>query len=93
MPSYRARSNAFTVAEYVYTDPDMTWDDYGVRTCRRSSRSKVSCYSYVSEDLYDDYGYYLDTVLCDWFTASAYLRSGRMKVWTYSRECVLLSEV
>lgn len=93
MPTYVARYNSSEVARYVYEDPEFSWTEYGVRSCRRISRQRVDCYTFVAEDVYDDYGYYLDTILCDWFTASAYLRNGRLKLWSYSQECVLLSEV
>ncbi|MGA7398073.1 MAG: hypothetical protein WBW62_11560 [Solirubrobacterales bacterium] len=93
MTKVRAKNNATQLARYIFDDPEMYWTDYGVGACKRYSRPRVDCYSYVAEDVYDEYGYYLDTILCDWFTASAYLRSGKMKVWTYARECVLLSDV
>ncbi|MGK2956519.1 MAG: hypothetical protein ACSLFI_12735 [Solirubrobacterales bacterium] len=92
MTTYKARSNALDVTEYIYLDSEFNWTDYGVRTCIRVSRPRVDCYSYVLEDLFDEYGYY-DTILCNWFTASAWLRSGGMKVWTHDTECVYLSEV
>lgn len=93
MTNFVAKSKALEIAEYVYNDPEINWTGYGARSCKRQSRSRVDCYSYVYEEVYDDYGYYLDTILCDWYTASAYLRSGRLKVWTYARDCVLLSEI
>lgn len=92
MTTGKARSNARRVARYVYLDPDLGLTEYGVRNCQRISRPRVDCYTYVAGPVYDD-GYYLDTILCDWITASAYLRSGRMKLWTYDRDCVPLSEV
>ena len=38
-------------------------------------------------------GYYLDTILCDWFTTSSYKWNGRMKIRIEQPECVFLSEI
>ena len=93
MPLWRAQNNALDMAEYLYLDPEATWSDYGIGKCTRFSRSRVSCYSYVEEDFFDEYGLYVDTMLCDWFTTSYYPRFGRAKVVTSYPECVWLSEV
>ncbi len=93
MPLWLAQSNAMDMAEYLYSDPDSTWTDYGIGRCSRYSRSRVSCYSYVVEDYYDDYGLYADTMLCDWYTTSYYPRYGRAKVVTSYPDCVWMSEI
>jgi len=93
MPVYKARSNARDSAFQVYRDPKFNFDRYGVEKCRRLSRSSVTCYTWVSEDVYDDLGYFLDTILCDWLTTSTYTWRGSMKVRPEQIECVLLSEI
>ena len=93
MPLWLAQNNAIDMAEYLYTDPEANWTDYGIGKCTRFSRSRVSCYSYVVEDYYDSYGLYSDTMLCDWFTTSYYPRYGRAKVVTSYPDCVWMSEI
>jgi hypothetical protein len=89
----RARNEARRSALDIYLDPTFTFDAYGTGTCRRINRSRVTCYTWVSEDIYDDYGYYFDTMLCDWMTTSYYTRWRSFGRSTSSPECVWLSEV
>jgi len=93
MSYFTAQSQARRSARLIYLDPEFTFDDYGAGRCLRNSLTMMRCYTWVSEDVYDDYGYYLDTILCDWMTVSWYQRTGRLQVRTTSTECVLLSEV
>jgi hypothetical protein len=88
-----AKAQAWRSARLVYIDPQFTFDDYGARGCYRNSRSMARCYTFVSEDLYDEYGYFADTIICDWFTVSWWTWAGRLRVKTTSPECVLLSEL
>lgn len=89
----RASNEARRSARNIYLDPTFTFDDYGAGSCRRIGRSRVSCYTWVSEDIYDEYGYYLDTILCDWMTTSYFTRWGTFGRSSSSADCVLLSEV
>lgn len=93
MPMFKAKNNARYAAYQVYLDPEFNFDQYGTGKCRRLNRSKVYCYTWASEDFYDDFGYYLDTLLCDWFTTSTYNARGKMKIKIEQPECVWLSEV
>lgn len=93
MPMYKAKNNARYAAYQIYLDPDFSFDRYGTGKCHRLSRSSVYCYTWASEDVYDDLGYYFDTILCDWFTTSSYGGLGRMRIRIEQPECVLLSEV
>ena len=93
MPMYKAKNNARYAAYQIYLDPEFSFDSYGTGKCRRQSRSVVYCYTWASEDVYDDMGYYLDTILCDWFTTSSYKWNGRMKIRIEQPECVFLSEI
>ncbi|MCB0864059.1 MAG: hypothetical protein KDB66_12770 [Solirubrobacterales bacterium] len=92
MPKYKAKNNARYTAYQVYLDPRFNFDHYGVGNCHRASRSMVYCYTWASEDYYDDMGYYDDTMLCDWLTVSSYNWRGRMKIKLEQTECVWLSE-
>ena len=93
MPLWRAQNNALDMAEYLYLDPEATWSDYGIGKCTRFSRSRVSCYSYVEEDFFDEYGLYVDTMLCDWFTTSSYNGRGKMNMKIEQPDCVWISEI
>lgn len=93
MPMYKARNNARYAAYQIYLDPEFSFDQYGVGKCRRSSRSVVYCYTWASEEYYDDLGYYLDTMLCDWFTTSSYNGRGKMRMKLEQPECVWVSEI
>jgi hypothetical protein len=93
MPMYKARNNAKYAAYQIYLDPEFNFDRYGTGSCRRLNRSTVYCYTWASEDYYDDFGYYVDTMLCDWFTTSSYNRRGRMKIKIEQPECVWVSEI
>lgn len=95
MSVHFAYEQAMLSAEYAFSNPELALDDYGVGRCSRRNRSKVACYTWVSRDEYDDYGYYVDTILCDWFTTSYFDRGGkgRARVFEGQPECVLLSEV
>jgi hypothetical protein len=93
MTIYRASSEARSSARRIYLSPQFTFDDYGVGRCYRMNRSKVRCYTWVSEDYFDEYGSYDDTLLCDWWTTSRYTSSGRLVVSTQQTDCVWLSEV
>ncbi|MDQ5895640.1 MAG: hypothetical protein QG596_1901 [Actinomycetota bacterium] len=93
MPMYKAKNNARYAAYQIYLDPEFNFDRYGTGKCHRLSRSSVYCYTWASEDVYDDLGYYFDTILCDWFTTSSYGGLGRMRIRIEQPECVLLSEV
>ena len=93
MPMYKAKNNARYTAYQIYLDPEFNFDRYGTGSCRRLNRSTVYCYTWASEDYYDDLGYYVDTMLCDWFTTSTYNRRGRMKIKIEQPECVWASEI
>lgn len=93
MPMYKARNNARYAAYQVYLDPEFDFDDYGVGKCRRLNRSAAYCYTWAAGDYYDDLGYFVDTMICDWFTTSRYDRSGRMKVKIEQPDCVWASEI
>lgn len=77
----------------VYLSPEFNFDDYGTGKCYRLSRSRVSCYTWVSEDYFDEYGYYSDTMICDWFTESFWTWNRRLSVKSRQIECVWSSEV
>ena len=93
MPMYKARNNARYAAYQIYISPDFDFDAYGVGKCRRSNRSRVYCYTWASKDYYDDLGYFIDTMLCDWFTTSSYSWRGRMKIKIDQPDCVWISEI
>lgn len=93
MPMYKAKNNARYAAYQIYLDPEFNFDQYGVGKCRRSNRSVVYCYTWASEDYYDELGYYIDTMLCDWFTTSSYNGRGKMKMKIEQPDCVWISEI
>jgi hypothetical protein len=93
MTNARARAEAMSSARQIYLSPEFAFDAYGVGDCFRMGRSQVRCYTWVSEDFYDSFGYYEDTMLCDWWTTSRYNWTGRLLVTMQQTDCVWLSEV
>jgi hypothetical protein len=78
---------------YLESLDEVSWDSYGAGNCRRMSRPNVRCVYYLTDDVYDDYDTYLDTILCGGFTYTYFNWRNKPKFKAAKSQCFLESEI